>query len=194
MQNVKKQKLRSKMDTTQQQKEQLRKTIRQKKKMVGTEEAKAKSQLVFAKVEASDKFLEAKVVLAFWSLPDEISTHNFVVKWSTSKKMVLPVVVENNLELRIFTGTEMLVQSDGFGIMEPTTGQLVNPSDIDFAIIPGVAFDKKGNRLGRGKGFYDRLLPQLGKTTTVGVGYEFQLVESVPVAEFDLPVDMVICN
>ncbi|MGD9976309.1 MAG: 5-formyltetrahydrofolate cyclo-ligase [Bacteroidales bacterium] len=182
------------MDTTQQQKEQLRKTIRQKKKMVGTEEAKAKSQLVFAKVEASDKFLEAKVVLAFWSLPDEISTHNFVVKWSTSKKMVLPVVVENNLELRIFTGTEMLVQSDGFGIMEPTTGQLVNPSDIDFAIIPGVAFDKKGNRLGRGKGFYDRLLPQLGKTTTVGVGYEFQLVESVPVAEFDLPVDMVICN
>lgn len=194
MQNVKKQKLRSKMDTTQQQKKQLRKTIRQKKKMVGTEEAKAKSQLVFAKVEASDKFLEAKVVLAFWSLPDEISTHNFVVKWSTSKKMVLPVVVENNLELRIFTGTEMLVQSDGFGIMEPTTGQLVNPSDIDFAIIPGVAFDKKGNRLGRGKGFYDRLLPQLGKTTTVGVGYEFQLVESVPVAEFDLPVDMVICN
>ena len=194
MQNVKKQKLRSKMDTTQQQKKQLRKTIRQKKKMVGTEEAKAKSQLVFAKVEATDKFLEAKVVLAFWSLPDEISTHNFVVKWSTSKKVVLPVVVENNLELRIFTGTEMLVQSDGFGIMEPTTGQLVNPSDIDFAIIPGVAFDKKGNRLGRGKGFYDRLLPQLGKITTVGVGYEFQLVESVPVAEFDLPVDMVICN
>ena len=100
----------------------------------------------------------------------------------------------NDLELRLFEGAEQLEQSNHFGIMEPKTGKIVDPKEIDFAIIPGVAFDKKGNRLGRGKGYYDRLMPQFKEITRVGVGYEFQLVESVPVTQFDLPVDIVICN
>lgn len=175
-------------------KNQLRKLIRQRKKLVSTDEAKTKSDIVFAEVVTMEEFKAANTVLAFWSLPDEIPTHEFVMKWSKTKRMVLPVVVGDNLELRLYTGTEKLTQSDSFGIMEPTTGQIINPSEIDFAIIPGVAFDKKGNRLGRGKGFYDRLLPQLDKVLKIGVGYEFQLVDSVPVAEFDLPVDIVICN
>ena len=175
-------------------KNQLRKLIRQRKKLVSTDEAKTKSDIVFAEVETMEEFKAANTVLAFWSLPDEIPTHEFVMKWSKTKRMVLPVVAGDNLELRLYTGTEKLKQSDSFGIMEPTTGQIINPSEIDFAIIPGVAFDKKGNRLGRGKGFYDRLLPQLHKVLKIGVGYEFQLVDSVPVTEFDLPVDIVICN
>ena len=175
-------------------KNQLRKEIRQLKKQVDAETSKQKARIVFAEVETLEEFKQANVVLAFWSLPDELPTHDFVIKWSSSKKIVLPVFVGNDLVLRLFESTEQMEQSKHFGIMEPKTGKIVDPKEIDFAIIPGVAFDKKGNRLGRGKGFYDRLMPQFREITRVGVGYEFQLVESVPVTQFDLPVDMVICN
>ncbi len=175
-------------------KNQLRKEIRQLKKQVDAEASKQKARIVFAEVETLEEFKQANVVLAFWSLPDELPTHDFVTKWSSNKKIVLPVVMGNDLELRLFEGGEQLEQSKHFGIMEPKTGKIVDPKEIEFAIIPGVAFDRKGNRLGRGKGYYDRLMPQFKEITKVGVGYEFQLVESVPVAEFDLPVDMVICN
>lgn len=181
------------MDTAEQ-KKQLRKEIKQKKNMLTGSDAKVRANAVFAEVEAMDEFRNAQVVMAFWSMPDELPTHDFVVKWSRSKKMVLPVVVGNDLELRLFEGTEQLEQSDNFGIMEPKTGKIVNPKEIEFAIIPGVAFDKKGNRLGRGKGFYDRTMNLLGEIPKVGVGYEFQLVDSIPVAEFDLPVNRVICQ
>ena len=182
------------MDSISEYKNQLRKLIRQRKKLVNVNEAKTKSEIVFSEVEAMPEFKMANVVLAFWSLPDEISTHEFVMKWSSSKKIVLPVVVGNDLELRLFAGFEKMEQSNHFGIMEPKAGDLVNPSEIEFAIIPGVAFDKRGNRLGRGKGYYDRLMPQFGKIIKVGVAYEFQLLDSVPVDDFDLPVDLVICN
>ena len=155
----------------------LRKVIRQQKKLVGVEESKSKAELVFAEIETMDAFLKANTVLAFWSLPDEIPTHDFVVKWSKTKRLVLPVVVGDILELRLFRGTTQLEQSNHFGIMEPKTGIVIAPSDIDFAIIPGVAFDRKGNRLGRGKGFFDKLMPQFRDILKVGIGYEFQLVE-----------------
>lgn len=175
-------------------KNQLRKAIREQKKLVGIEESKSKAEIVFAEVETMEAFKKANVVLAFWSLPDELPTHEFVMKWAKIKQFVLPVVVGDDLEIRLFDGAEHLAQSNHFGIMEPKTGQIVDPKEIEFAIIPGVAFDSKGNRLGRGKGYYDRLMPQFRNILKVGIGYKFQLVDSVPVAEFDLPVDVVICN
>ncbi len=57
-----------------------------------------------------------------------------------------------------------------------------------------MAFDRKGNRLGRGKGYYDKTIPLLTNAVKVGVAYEFQLIDSVPVSEHDKPVDLVICN
>ncbi len=175
-------------------KKQIRRYIREFKLTLSYQEAKIKAQLVFAEIESMDQFMNARTVLAFWSLPDEIDTHDFVIKWAAEKRMVLPVVVGNELELRCYKGIEYLEKSSGFGIMEPKTGDLVDPATIDFAIIPGVAFDRQGNRLGRGKGFYDRTLPKLVNAVKVGVAYEFQLIDSIPVAEHDIPVDIVIYN
>jgi len=175
-------------------KRQIRKAIKALKLNLTPELARQKSAFVFAEIESMDTFRKARTVLAFWSLPDEINTHDFIIKWYSHKRMVLPVVVGDELELRLFTGLEQMERSSGFGIMEPKTGQLVKPEEIDFAIIPGVAFDPKGNRLGRGKGYYDRTMPLLKNAVKVGVAYEFQLIDSVPVSEYDIPVDLVICN
>ncbi len=80
--------------------------------------------------------------------------------------------------------------SGAFHIEEPTGEDCVDPGEIELIVVPAVAYDKAGNRLGRGKGFYDRLLSS-AKATKIGVGYDFQLVESIPVEERDVPVDMV---
>lgn len=176
------------------QKKQIRRAIKSHRLSLDPFLARERASYVFAEIENMEQFHSAITVLAFWSLPDEINTHDFVIKWAASKRIVLPVVVGDELELRLFSGVENMEQSGGFGIMEPKTGQLVNPDEIDFAIIPGVAFDRKGNRLGRGKGYYDRTLPLLRRAVKVGIAYEFQIIDSVPVSEHDIPVDLVISN
>jgi len=171
----------------------LRSEIKQKKAIVEPERNMEHARKVFGVIESMEEFKQAKTVLAFWSLADEIVTHDFIVKWANIKRIALPVVVGDNLELRLFTGKDNLVRSSNFSIFEPSKNKLVEPDQVDFAIIPGVAFDLQGNRLGRGRGFYDKLLPKLNKAIKVGVGYNFQLVGQVPVAEHDVAVDRVVC-
>ena len=145
---------------------------------------------VWAKVEALEEFRNASTVLAFWSLPDEIDTHEIVVKWASAKRMVLPKVVGDSLVLRAY---EPLAMAPGaYGILEPTDeAPEVDPSEIDLAIIPGVAFDVHGHRLGRGKGYYDRLMPELS-CPKLGVALPYQIVDEVPVEDHDIPVDKII--
>ncbi|HOU74530.1 MAG TPA: 5-formyltetrahydrofolate cyclo-ligase [Tenuifilum sp.] len=175
-------------------KNQIRKAIKSHRLLLDPFLARERASYVFAEIESMEQFQKATTVLAFWSLPDEINTHDFVIKWAGSKRMVLPVVVGDELELRLFNGVENMEKSGGFGIMEPKTGSIVNADEIDFAIIPGVAFDRNGNRLGRGKGYYDRTLPLLRNAVKVGIAYEFQIIDSVPVSEHDIPVDLVVSN
>ncbi|MDE6843571.1 MAG: 5-formyltetrahydrofolate cyclo-ligase, partial [Muribaculaceae bacterium] len=94
-----------------------------------------------------------------------------------------------NLEILPYEQTRLELGS--FHIEEPTGDDLVDPSQIEMMVIPGVAFDRRGNRMGRGKGFYDRLL-QTAKATKIGVGYEFQLMDEIPTEEHDVPMDIVI--
>lgn len=171
----------------------LRSEIKQLKAQVDPERNMEHARRVFGVIEAMEEFKQAKTVLAFWSLADEIVTHDFIVKWADLKSIALPVVVGDNLELRLFTGKDKLVRSSNFSIFEPSKNKLVEPDQVDFAIIPGVAFDLQGNRMGRGKGFYDKLLPKLNKSLKVGIGYDFQLVERVPITEHDIAVDRVVC-
>lgn len=174
-------------------KKELRRQIKEKKKNFSLQDAVDHSEIIFERVESLPQFKEATVILAYWSLSDEVSTHNFVLKWAKEKKMVLPIVVGDTLELRAFNGMESLITSESFGIQEPQTEELINPQEVDFAIIPGVAFDRKGNRLGRGKGFYDRFLKQT-RAYKVAVGFDFQIIDEVPVSTFDVPVDLVISS
>jgi len=172
-------------------KKELRRFIKERKKLFSPQQAALDSEIIFGKIEMLPQFQQAEVVLAYWSLNDEVITHQFVQNWAGKKKLVLPIVVGETLELRAFNGVEKLVTSNSFGILEPKTEELIDPKAVDFAIIPGVAFDKNGNRLGRGKGFYDRFLKETN-AFKVAVGYDFQILDEVPVSSFDVPVDMVI--
>ena len=105
--------------------------------------------------------------------------------------IALPVVVGDDLELRLYTGPEDL-KPGAYGIEEPTGELFTDYADIDFIVVPGVAFDRNGNRLGRGKGYYDRLLPRIPSAHKAGICFPFQLVEEVPAEPFDIRMDEII--
>lgn len=142
-------------------------------------------------MEAHPAFGQAQTVLLYHSLKDEVQTHAFIEKWSKQKRIVLPVVAGDVLELRLHTGPDDL-RAGSYGIAEPTGPLFTDYAAIDLAVIPGVAFDREGHRLGRGKGYYDKLLPLLPSALKTGLCFPFQLVEEVPAESFDICMDMVI--
>jgi len=143
-------------------------------------------------VEALEAFRRASTVLLYWSMEDEVQTHDFVNRWYKEKRVLLPCVDGDDLRLRQYTGPECLKAGEQFGIGEPTGPEYTNLDSVELIIVPGVAFDRTGNRMGRGRGFYDRLLKSTPNAYKVGVAFDFQVVDCVPVEEFDVKMDKVI--
>ena len=171
----------------------LRIEIRQLKRACPLEERRRKSLSVWEAVERDEVFQQAETVLAYWSMDDEVYTHDFVKRWAGSKTLLLPCVKGDELELRYFDGEERLQPGEGYAIPEPVGELFADWGKIDLILVPGVAFDKSGNRLGRGKGYYDKVLKQTG-ACKVGVCFDFQLVERVPVEPHDVKMDRVVAS
>ena len=91
------------------------------------------------KLEQHPKFASARTVLLYYSLDDEVQTHDFVEKWHRQKTVLLPVVKGDELELRIYTGRQNLKTGEAYHIEEPTGEAFTAYEKIDFAIIPGVS-------------------------------------------------------
>ena len=146
-----------------QKKKEIRKHIRELKQKYSLEEKKRKSKVIFEQIEKLKKFDESEIILAYWSMNDEVFTHDFIQKWFGKKEIILPTVNGDDLELRKFDGIENMKKGESFGIDEPDGDIFDQPGKIDFIIVPGVAFDKSNNRLGRGKAYYDKLLKSTKK-------------------------------
>jgi len=182
-------KLKRKKHIEESEKTKIRRRIRNKKNILSDMEKSQSSNAVFDKIEDLPAFKNAKSVLMYWSLPDELPTHNFIVKWSTKKQMLLPMVKGDKMLVKPFTSIDDLRKSD-MGIWEPEA-QKEYLRHIDLVIVPGIAFDKSKNRLGRGKGYYDRYFNHKN-IVKVGVCYDFQLLEVVPTEPFDVRMDKII--
>ncbi|MBN2610380.1 MAG: 5-formyltetrahydrofolate cyclo-ligase [Bacteroidales bacterium] len=174
-----------------QRKRELRLQIKKLKAQLPASERLKKSNAVFSQVENLEIFNTASTILIYWSLPDEVQTHEFILKHKSEKRFVLPVINDNFLELKLFTGVQNMKPGKGMSIPEPEGEVFGDYDEIGLAIIPGVAFDSNNNRLGHGKAYYDKLLPQI-KAFKTGVCFDFQLVDTVPVTPSDIRMDMVI--
>ena len=135
---------------------------------------KLQSAKILAALEAHPAFRAANTILLYHSLGDEVDTHTFIKKWSSEKRILLPVVVGDDLELRIYTGPDDMT-TGSYGIEEPTGEVFTDYAAIDFIAVPGVAFDRKGNRLGRGNGYYERRLPRHPSTSHTGICIPFKV-------------------
>lgn len=170
-------------------KDEIRRRIRNRKQLITDTERRNAARSVFNALEQTAAFLMADNILIYHSLPDELQTLDFIRKWHTRKRFFLPRVAGVNLELLPYSPDGL--QSGAYGIEEPTGGAPADPQTMELIIVPGVAYDRRGNRLGRGKGFYDRLLAET-RATTIGVAYDFQLLDELPTEPHDTPVHIVI--
>ena len=170
-------------------KHEVRKKIKGLRLMLNEEERISAAEAVFARLEKTAAFLVAEKILMYHSLPDELPTHQFLEKWKDSKRFYLPRV--NGVNLEILPYDKSRLELGSFHIEEPVGDNIADPSEIELIVVPAVAFDRRGGRLGRGKGFYDRLLEST-RAAKIGVGYEFQLLDQLPTEPHDVPMDIVI--
>lgn len=171
-------------------KKQLRKEIAQAKKKQAVSTLEAASDALLTQLEEHPRFKEADTILMYYALPDEVRTQKFVEKWHHSKRILLPVVVGDLLELKVYEGKESMKEG-AFHIDEPTGDTFTDYDKIQLTLVPGVSFDKHGNRLGRGKGYYDRLLPNIN-APKIGICFQFQIIEEIPTDKYDYPMDAVL--
>jgi len=173
-------------------KQELRVYVRMQKAQYKAEQLNAMSQTVVRRLLAHPRLRASQTVLAYYSLDDEVNTHALIDQLvAQGKRVLLPAVTsETEMELRCYEGAEDL-QGGFFNIMEPVGALFSEYDKIETAIIPGVGFDSRNNRLGRGRGYYDRLLPRIPDTYKIGVCFPFQLLPGIPTEEHDCRMDEV---
>ena len=194
MGEVRQSKGKSRKESEEMTKQELRRFIRSQKKAYAAAQLAALSAEICSKVLRSVSWQEAGTLLLYYPLADEVDVRPLIKEaFESGRRVLLPVVRGEDLELHLYEGEDSL-RKGAFGIMEPTGEPFAEESydEIQLALVPGMAFDRAGHRLGRGKGYYDRLLPKLTRTRLTGICFPFQLLDEVPAELHDIPVEEVI--
>lgn len=144
----------------------------------------------------TEEFRAAHIVMAFLSMPHEIETAPFILyAWQHNKTIAVPKISwqQRHMIAVVINSLETGIATDAGGLRNPVTGIPVPIEDIDLIVTPGLAFDKKGNRLGRGGSYYDRFFANDKlRATKCAFAFSEQIVSDVPVTEKDKPVDMIV--
>jgi 5-formyltetrahydrofolate cyclo-ligase len=159
----------------------------------------AHSEAIGRLVTGLKEYAEASTISWFVGVKSEVMTLPMVADALAARRRVaLPWVAPDELKLALVGSLEE-VEPAPFGLLEPKEAlrqdqaRAVPPADVDFFVVPGVAFDRHGGRLGHGRGYYDRLLAHARPDATVaGLCFEVQLVDAVPMAEHDVRLDYVV--
>lgn len=179
-------------------KHRIRKEMRRILAAIPPREAARKSFAASEALMATAEFGRARTVMAYLSFTHELDMDAVLQAALTdSKRIIVPRVQwepRGLLPLELQSLTAGLEVSE-YGIREPQVGTPWPLEDIDLVVVPGLAFDRRGNRLGRGGGFYDIFLsqPQL-RAIRCGIAYGEQLIDELPVEDNDLPVDMLVTD
>lgn len=172
-------------------KQALRREVAAQKRAAAPELLHAWSEQAAGRLEAHPLFRAARCIALYDALPGEVETRPLLLRWAEEKQLLLPVVRGEVLQLLRFRGTHRMSQG-AFGIWEPDEScEEVSLAAADLLVIPGVAFDAAGNRMGRGRGFYDRLIKD-ADAPKIGLCFGFQMRDAIPTEPFDRPMDLVI--
>lgn len=166
----------------------IRDEIRKLKSALSDFEKNKASESVFSRLIKMNEWDKAKNILLYYSLPDELQTNIFFEK-ITDKKFFLPKIEGNDLIVLPYKKNKLTKGT--FSILEPEGDTGINIDILDIIVVPGVAYDKELNRLGRGKGYYDKLL-SFCKALKIGICYDLQLIDKVPTETHDIKMDIII--
>ena len=174
-------------------KQAIRNLIRARRRELEPAWVRRNSAVIIERVRSLPEFAAARCVGCYMALPREVQTTALLVHcWDTGRQVCVPAFdtaqAAYGMAL-VERGAEMVPGASG--IMEPRVARRVEPADIDFIVVPGLAFDRAGVRLGQGGGHYDRLLAA-GRAFKVGIAFEFQIMDRVPRGEQDVPMNLLV--
>lgn len=174
-------------------KAELRSEIRKRKRLFTEAQLTAMSAEPIGRLLAHEQIRQAETILMYYSLPDEVYTHDAAdALVQMGKKVLLPAVTgESTMQLHIYENAADL-RCGAYGIMEPSGRVFSDLQKIDVAVVPGMAFDRHHHRMGRGKGYYDRFLPSIPQAYKIGICFQFQYIDSIPCTPLDISMDEVI--
>lgn len=151
-----------------------------------------KNKLIRKTIEELERFKQAEHVLFYYAIKKEVSTHELLTKYLSLKTLYLPKILSSEHFEAIRVRAPLTLEPGLKGVPEPEKGE--KAERLDLVLVPGVVFDKKGHRLGTGKGYYDRFLIQYPKSFKIGLAYEEQVVENLPQNPYDVPMNLIITD
>ncbi|MCQ2310645.1 MAG: 5-formyltetrahydrofolate cyclo-ligase [Paludibacteraceae bacterium] len=151
----------------------------QKRRILTPEVIKEESEKVVARIEEMQHFRDAKVIMLYYPVHNEVDLRSLVSKYENEKTFLFPALTHrsHHVEARVYEHHTPFVKG-AFGIPQPKTQAY--KGSIDLILVPGISFDKQHWRVGRGGGYYDRFLKHYLTAFKIGVCYDFQLHEKVP--------------
>lgn len=176
-------------------KKELRKRILNIRNNMSLEDAEKNSSIITDKIINTDIYKQSMVIFIYMDFNKEVMTSKLIKQMlSEKKRVVIPYTDTINTEL---IPSEITKEADlklnSFGYYEPINILPVDIEEIDLVIVPGVVFDKQLNRIGFGKGYYDKILVKLKPSAVkMAVAHEFQVLESIPTEEHDIKMDIII--
>jgi len=176
----------------------LRKEMKERLAAISSEQARRKSGAACEALIALKEFRDAQAVMLYLPVPQEIDTAEIALSaWQGGKVVLAPKVnwsQKHMLAVQIHSLDDGL-EDGGYGIRQPAGSEPWPVEQIDLVIVPALAYDGSGGRLGRGGGFYDRFLSAPGlRAVTCGLGFHEQVVDELPLHSHDWPVDLLVTD
>lgn len=153
----------------------------------------AASRSIADRVAGLPEARDAAAVMAFWSFGSEVDTAPLIEQFVAEGKTVALPRIEGSEVISVAFVPGAATTGTSFGAMEPAEGRVLDPAELDLVVVPGVAFDRSGNRVGYGAGYYDRFLPRTrAGVPAVAIAFAMQVVPEVPAGRTDRRVDAIV--
>jgi len=177
-------------------KSETRKLALQIRSLMNSTEIEVKSNEIQKKVLSLPNYSNSRCVMLYLNTQNEVQTTELARQTlSLGKRLIVPLCYCGDIIPCEISDMEQDLKAGMLGIREPRLGRqvAVSPQEIDIILVPGVAFDVQGNRIGFGKGYYDRLLPQLRQDVCiVGLAYSCQIMDQIEVEAHDYKMSLLI--
>ena len=183
-------------DRVREEKKELRRTIRAKMRNEWTEEYRQTvSEHVCQQIETFLPFVRSHCIALYCAMPDEVDLTAILERYQGEKRLLIPRVEGDEINFYAYQ-SDSLVTSEDYKILEPTAAveEAVDIAEIELILVPGLAFDPHGGRMGRGKGFYDRFFARCPHALRVAVTSSMQIVEQIPLEPWDVTMHYIISD
>lgn len=177
-------------------KQELRERLRGVRRVLPKEACAARSQAICARLDALPELARAAVVVGYAAYRNEADPRAALASAERAGKRVGLVRIDDDgeLSLRRYASGDPL-EDNAYGIAEPlASAPRIDAGEVELIIVPALAVDERGHRIGYGRGYYDRLLPKLARAFKVAIAYDFQLLAETPDTHNDVRVDCVITD